>query len=115
MFGVQVSHVLVCRKISFNCTLIAHENVTTEFFFVVAVWGNFILLYSELFIFIFHKFCLVVFIASEDMGPSKNVSPLEEFSLCFISDTTLRRWPAYRSQFHRQQTPLQEFRSNTLK
>lgn len=29
---------------------------------------------------------------------------LEEFSLClcFIPDTTLRRWPAYRSHFHRQ-------------
>lgn len=35
IFGVQVSHVLVCRKISFNCTLIAHENVTTEFFLLL--------------------------------------------------------------------------------
>ena len=39
MFGVQVSHVLVCRKISFNCTLIAHENVTTEFFLLLLLFG----------------------------------------------------------------------------
>lgn len=39
MFGVQVSHVLVCRKISFNCTLIAHENVTTEFFSLLLLFG----------------------------------------------------------------------------
>lgn len=64
------------RKISFNCTLIAHENVTTEFFSLL-FWGNFVLFYSELFpFFIWHNFCLVVFIASEDMVPSENVSPL---------------------------------------
>lgn len=26
------------------------------------------------------------------------------FTLCLISDTTLRRWPSYQSQFHRRQT-----------
>lgn len=56
LFGVQVSLVLVCRKISFNCTLIAHENVTTDLFLLL-LFGVicFVLFYSELFIFIWHK------------------------------------------------------------
>lgn len=48
MFWVQVSHVLVCRKISFNCTLIAHENVTTEFFLLLLFEVILFLFYSEL-------------------------------------------------------------------
>lgn len=37
--------------------------------------------------------------------PVRKSRLFEEFSLClcFIPDTTLRCWPAYRSQFHRQQ------------
>lgn len=62
------------RKISFNCTLIAHENVTTEFFFLCCF--GVILFCFILNSFIWHTFCLVVFIASEDMVPSENVSPL---------------------------------------
>lgn len=83
-----------CRKISFNCTLIAHENVTTELFFF-AVWGKFVLFYSEL---SFIWLCWVVFFASETGFPERMSHLCEEMfffpTLVFISDTTLADAPA---------------------
>lgn len=55
-------------QISFNCTLIAHENVTTDFFCCCCLG-----LFCFILIFILCKLCLVVFIASKDMGLSENV------------------------------------------
>lgn len=91
-----MSHVFVCCKISFNCTLIAHENVTTEFCFncftfILAVWGLF------RFILIWHKFCLVVFVASQNAGPSENVSP----PMPRVSRQTRHSDVRHRPRFHR--------------
>lgn len=80
-------------------------------FFVVAVWGDFVLFYFILnsYYYLALSSALVVFIASKDEG----LAFWESFHSVRVSSQTktLRSWP----QILRQQTPRQEFRSNTLK
>lgn len=88
-------------QISFNCTLIAHENVTTDFFCCCLGLFCFIL-----FLFLFCVSSVWWFSLRLRTWVSVRMSCFfwRVFTLCLISDTTLRRWPSYQSQFHRRQT-----------
>lgn len=100
-------------QISFNCTLIAHENVTTEFFGRVGSFC-FILFYSL--VLILCELCLVVFIASKNLGPGENALPfVRVFTSCLASDTNTPVPANISVPVRPTAKPRQEFRLNTLK